>query len=240
MFDTPLKNNDFFLTFHIWQCIFVRLKNHFLKYKIMKKISLNSIVVLLFVALLSSCKENHSVPAFPEELTNYFPYKEGESFSFVSEDNDTLTFVSKGVALSSDNSHTQHAFSFVSCTGDDFAWMNMITDATTVPYWDDKKIVIEFEMTASQTSPKSDGVLSIGFSIENASKYNGYTHIAYSRQFECSPFDGSVNLQLGDEIILYENGHQEWSDSRAKVVWNKGIESFDFDGKKWTAGKTEN
>ena len=212
----------------------MRLKNHFLKYKIMKKISLNSIVVLLFVALLSSCKENHSVPAFPEELTNYFPYKEGESFSFVSEDNDTLTFVSKGVALSSDNSHTQHAFSFVSCTGDDFAWMNMITDATTVPYWDDKKIVIEFEMTASQTSPKSDGVLSIGFSI------NGCTHIAYSGEFECSPFDGNVNLQIGDEIILYENGHQEWSDSRAKVVWNKGIESFDFDGKKWTAGKTEN
>ena len=206
----------------------------------MKKISLIFIVALSFATLLTSCKKNHNVPAFPEELTNYFPYKEGESFSFVSEDNDTLTFVAKKAALSPDNSHTQPFFSLVSCAGDDFAWMNMITDATTVPYWDDKKIVIEFEMTASQTSPKSDGVLSIGFSIENASQYNGYTHIAYGRQFECSPFDGSVNLQLGDEIILYENGHQEWSDSRAKVVWNKGIESFDFDGKKWTAGKTEN
>ena len=206
----------------------------------MKKISLIFIVALSFATLLTSCKKNHNVPAFPEELTNYFPYKEGESFSFVSEDNDTLTFVAKKAALSPDNSHTQSFFSLVSCVGDDFAWMNMCTDKTTAPYWDDKKIVIEFEMTASQTSPKSDGVLSIGFSIENASQYNGYTHIAYGRQFECSPFDGSVNLQLGDEIILYENGHQEWSDSRAKVVWNKGIESFDFDGKKWTAGKTEN
>lgn len=200
----------------------------------MKQISLIPILVLSFMSLFASCKENHNVPAFPEELTNYFPYEEGESFSFVSEDNDTLTFVSKGFALSSDNSHTQHTFSFVSCAGDDFAWMNMNTDAATVPYCDNKKIVIVFEMTASQTSPKSDGVLSIGFSIENASQYNGYTHIAYGRQFECSPFDGSVNLQIGDEIILCENGCQEWSDSRAKVVWNEGIVSFDFDGKKWS------
>ena len=110
----------------------------------MKKISLLSIIVLSFVALLTSCKEEHNVPAFPEELTNYFPYKEGESFSFVSEDNDTLTFILKYESLSRDNSHTQPFFSMVSCGGEDFAWMNKTTDATTVPYWDDKKIEIEF------------------------------------------------------------------------------------------------
>ena len=44
-----------------------------------------------FVTLFTSCKEEHNVPPFPEELTNYFPYKKGESFSFVSEDKDTLT-----------------------------------------------------------------------------------------------------------------------------------------------------
>lgn len=204
----------------------------------MKKISLFTIVILSFVALFTSCKENHNVPAFPEELANYFPYMEGESFSFVSEDNDTLTFVSCGAVLSRDNSHVQPAFSFVSCGGEDFAWMDINTNAAAVPYWEDnKKIELEFEMTASQTSPKTEGGLSIGFSIVNSNKYNGYTHIAYVRQFECNPFDGNVNLHIGDEITLYENGHQEWSDLRAEVKWNEGIVSFDFDGKKWTAIK---
>ena len=201
----------------------------------MKKISLLSIIVLSFVTLFTSCKEEHNVPAFPEELTNYFPYKEGESFSFVSEDNDTLTFVLKYESLSRDNSHTQPFFSMVSCGGEDFAWMNKTTDATTVPYWDDKKIEIEFEMTASQTTPKAEGGLSIGFSIENANKYNGYTHTSYSRHFECNPFDGNVNLHVGDEIALYEARYQE--SSIAIVKWNEGILSFNFDGKKWTAIK---
>ena len=69
------------------------------------------------------------------------------------------------------------------------------------------------------------------------SQYNGYTHIAYDREFDCNPFDGNINMIIGDEIILYENGHQESSDSRATVKWNEGIVSFDFDGKKWNAVK---
>ena len=203
----------------------------------MKKISLIFIVALSFATLLTSCKKNHNVPAFPEELTNYFPYNEGESFSFVSEDNDTLTFVSNKAFLSFDHSHTQPFFSLVSCAGDDFAYMHMNTNETTVPYWDDKKIVLEFDITASQPSPKAEGSLIIGFSIENASQYNGYTHIAYGREFDCNPFDGNINMIIGDEITLYENGHQESSDSRATVKWNEGIVSFDFDGKKWNAVK---
>ena len=201
----------------------------------MKKISLIFIVALSFATLLTSCKKNHNVPAFPEELTNYFPYNEGESFSFVSEDNDTLTFVSNKASLSLDNSHTQPFFSLVSCAGDDFAYMHMNTNETTVPYWDDKKIVLEFRMIACQTSPKTEGFLSIDFTVSNND--NGVVHISYGNNFDCNPYDGNVNMVIGDEIILHDNMHPESLGLTTKVKWNEGIVSFDFDGKKWNAVK---
>lgn len=62
------------------------------------------------------------------------------------------------------------------------------------------------------------------------------TRLFFIRVFR-KAFDGNINMIIGDEITLYENGHQESSDSRATAKWNEGIVSFDFDGKKWNAVK---
>lgn len=190
-----------------------------------------------FATLFTSCKEEHNVPPFPEELTNYFPYKKGESFSFVSEDNDTLTFIASEATLSPDQTHVPDYITI--CSPTDAARMNMSatidTNASSSPYCNIKNLAIVFDMVASHISPKSDGTLSMGFAVLNND--DGCIHISYGNDFECSPYEGNVNMVIGDEIILYDNMYQESLGLKAKVKWNEGILNFDFDEKQWTTVK---
>ena len=203
----------------------------------MKRLSSIYLIVLSVVTLFTSCKKEHVIPSFPEELAEYFPYEEGESFTFISEDGDSLTFIVRYKNLSIGNTHIKP--SFASCGDQDYAYMKMDayidTNATSLHYIENKKVAMDIEMYASPSQPKSDGSLEMSFCIRNASKYNGFVHVSYCRRFECDPFENDAISLAGENVVFYEYGYEDWSDLRAEATYDKGIISFDFDGKKWIA-----
>jgi len=57
----------------------------------MKKM-LNTLVIALIVAGSFSCGPKVHCPGFPEHLVDYFPYKQGDTISFVNQHNDTISY----------------------------------------------------------------------------------------------------------------------------------------------------
>ena len=57
----------------------------------------------------------------------------------------------------------------------------------------------------------------------------------YNNDFNCKPFEGNANLTIGDKAVLFEDGMADDSELKAEVEWNKGVISFNYDGKKWIA-----
>ena len=58
----------------------------------MKRVHIIIVAVLLMLAgFFSSCEKTHC-PGFPSYLTDYYPYKRGSIFSFVNQNNDTMSF----------------------------------------------------------------------------------------------------------------------------------------------------
>lgn len=52
---------------------------------------------------LTSCGRTEC-PGFPEHLVDYFPYKNGDTLSFVNQHNDTISFQVSGVSITNNNS----------------------------------------------------------------------------------------------------------------------------------------
>ena len=66
----------------------------------MKKILMVIGIMILFL----SCKEE--IPAFPNELKRYLPYKDGDVVLYISDNNDTIQFVARDIYLSDKHKHS--------------------------------------------------------------------------------------------------------------------------------------
>lgn len=201
----------------------------------MKRFSYISIIILSLVTFLTSCKGEHVVPPFPKELANYFPYENNESFTFISEDNDTLTFIAGETYLSEDNTHKYSSSDFMFCSKQDLStmYMDAIIDvnASSYPYCENNSLMIIAHMSTYYESDEFKDILSMNLDIDK----DGINVIHYNNDFNCKPFEGNANLTIGDKAVLFEDGMADDSELKAEVEWNKGIISFNYDGKKWIA-----
>jgi len=68
-----------------------------------KGLLINTLFFMLFAGSFISCGKTHC-PAFPEHLTGYIPYKQGDTLLFVNQHNDSLSLKVEKLTISGEHS----------------------------------------------------------------------------------------------------------------------------------------
>ena len=110
-------------------------------------------------------------------------------------------------------------------------WRWIDVNASSYPYCENNSLMIIAHMSTYYESDEFKDILSMNLDIDK----DGINVIHYNNDFNCKPFEGNANLTIGDKAVLFEDGMADDSELKAEVEWNKGVISFNYDGKKWIA-----
>ena len=144
-------------------------------------------------------------PAFPDHLVDYFPYKMGDTLSFINQHNDTIAFYINFIIV--DKEHTTCR----KCDGCDGPVLHIATGF----------IRMDISIFANKTY--------MGFSLSDRYWEVASTSVStlWIEEFGKNPFDSKNSALFGETVIIEDSGQQI---SKVIIVKGKGITEF-FDQK---------
>jgi hypothetical protein len=170
------------------------------------KISKIAVILLLLAGYFSSCKEH--CPGFPEHLVDYFPYKKGETLSFVNQHDDIVCFRVSNVNVNEERSKS----SCGKCSCGTYRTYYEIIPVT------EQQCMQGIQITVSVGGTKPY----IFLNLFNCYPLKTSTFI-FEEETGKNPFDPKNSALFGDSIVIVDENQLI---SKVIIVKGKGITVF--------------
>jgi len=161
--------------------------------------------------VLDSCNEKKDCSGFPEHLADYYPYKAGETLSFVNQHDDTVSFRVGGVDMTMNHSIEKCG----KCACEPPAFYFGATESNQES---------GFEGTISLWGYPANPCITFKISNNYWNPDFEYSSILiFVKETEKDPLDTKNNALFGETVIIEDENQQV---SKVTIIKGKGVTEF--------------
>jgi len=171
-------------------------------------------IFCIYILLLTSCSKIHC-PGFPEHLSDYFPYRRGDTLSFINQNYDTLSFRIEIIEMTQEWSYGWNCKCF--CVPPSlFFYLHQVTD----PRW--TGMYLKIEAGNKYNKPCIQFELGDGY-FDGETLTSSFLDL-YDETGK-NPFDPQNNALFGDTTILKPH-FKDQKICSVTIVFGMGITDF--------------